>query len=372
MTTSIRHVRTLYTGAALQPHKFLALAALLMPNIAAAQAAPSVQATPTVFYSDTSRTGRSFVKDPSVIQFHGTFFMYYTLPPRPGTAKGNSPEGNGWGIGIATSKDLVHWTKAGEVAPEQPVEQDGIVAPGARVIRGQVHLFYQSYGHGAKDAICHAYSSDGLHFTHDPSNPVYHPTQMPWSVGRAIDTEVYLDEPTGKAFLYFATRDPQMKRQMIGMAKADLSSNFSAGTWTDVSIAGPLLQPELPWEQMCIEAPSVMKRGLTYYMFYAGAYNNVPQQIGVASSPDGEHWTRLSDEPLLKNGLPGSWNSSESGHPGILNVGVKTYLFYQGNDDHGKTYHISMTEVFWDHGKPYVKQPSAPAPEAATLSATED
>jgi hypothetical protein len=81
----------------------------------------------------------------------------------------------------------VHWSKAGEVTPEQPVERNGIVAPGARAIRGQAHIFYQTYGQGAKDAICHATSSDGIHFIHDPSNPVYRPTKMPWSVGRAID-----------------------------------------------------------------------------------------------------------------------------------------------------------------------------------------
>ena len=333
------------------------IAVALLPSAVAAQTA-ATPAKPAVYYTDSSRTGRPFVKDPSVIQFHGTFFMYYTLPPRRDSRNAKNAEGSGWGIGIATSKDLLHWQKAGEIAPEQPVEMDGIVAPGARVIRGEIHLFYQSYGHGAKDAICHATSSDGLHFTHDPSNPVYRPTQMPWSVGRAIDAEVFLDGGTGKAFLYFATRDPQMKRQLIGMAKADLSSNFGAGTWKDVSLAGPLLQPELSWEQLCIEAPSVMKHGSTYYMFYAGAYNNVPQQIGVASSSDGEHWTRLSDQPLLSNGAPGSWNSSESGHPGVLNTGGKTYLFYQGNDDGGKTYYISMVQILWKNGRPWVS--SAP------------
>ncbi len=345
----------------------LLAAVTLLPPAMAAQAAaalgaaPLAPAKPVVYYTDTSRTGKPFVKDPSVIQFHGTFFLYYTLPPKLDVHTARNVEGSGWGIGIATSKDLIHWQKAGEITPEQPVEQDGIVAPGARVIRGQVHVFYQSYGHGAKDAICHATSSDGLHFTHDASNPVYRPTHMPWSVGRAIDAEVYLDEPSGKAFLYFATRDPQMRRQLIGMAKADLSSTFGAGTWTDVSLAGPLLQPELPWEQLCIEAPSVLKRGSTYYLFYAGAYNNVPQQIGVAGSTDGEHWTRLSDKPLLANGAPGTWNSSESGHPGIFRLRDRTYLFYQGNDDGGKTYYISMVEILWKDGKPYVN-PAPPQP----------
>ena len=278
--------------------------------------------------------------------------MYFSLPARPDAKAAGSAEPSGWGIGIATSRDLVHWSMAGEVQPEQPVESNGIAAPGARVIRGEVHIFYQTYGHGAKDAICHAVSKDGLHFTHDPSNPVYRPTKMPWSVGRAIDAEVFLDSEKGKAYLYFATRDPAMKRQMLGMAEANLSSNFGAGTWTDVSTHGPILEPRLPWEGKCIEAPSVMKRGHTYTMFYAGAYNNVPQQIGVAQSEDGKHWHRIEDKPFLQNGRPGSWNSSESGHPGVLNVNGRTYLFFQGNDDGGRTYGISMVPIEWLGDRP--------------------
>ncbi len=302
---------------------------------------------PRVAFQDSSRLGRPFAKDPSVIAFGGRYLMYYSLPPRPGGEQKGKFEGSGWGIGIAESRDLIHWTAIGTLQPEQPVEQDGIVAPGARVIAGRVHLFYQSYGHGPKDAICHAESSDGIHFTHDPSNPIYRPTNMPWSVGRAIDADVFVDEAKGTAFLYFATRDPKMERQMIGVAEADLKSGLGAGTWHDVSTDGPILRPELPWEQLCIEAPSVMKRGNTFYMFYAGAYNNVPQQIGVARSADGVHWTRWSDKPFLPNGAPGSWNSSESGHPGILNVGGKTYLFFQGNNTKGHTYTISMLPIAW-------------------------
>lgn len=79
------------------------------------------------------------------------------------------------------------------------------------------------------------------------------------------------------------------------------------------------------------------KRGDKLYMFYAGAYNNAPQQIGVAESEDGIVWKRLSEEPFLRNGKPGEWNSSESGHPHIFtDSDGRTYLFYQGNNDNGK------------------------------------
>ncbi len=327
--------------------KRISLIALLgLPVIMSAQPPRSL---PRVYFSDTSRLGRPFAKDPSVIRFQSAYWMYYSLPA-PAEGQG------GWGIGIAKSADLIHWIKAGELTPEQEIEKAGIAAPGARVLDGKVEIFYQTYGKGKLDAICHATSSDGLHFVHDPSNPVYRPTQMPWSVGRAIDAEVY---PHGKQlWLFFATRDPSMKIQEIGMAAAALGSGYGAGTWHDLSLDGPTLKPELPWEQTCIEAPSVLQHGGLYYLFYAGAYNNAPQQIGVATSKDGKVWTRLSDKPLLANGANGTWNSSESGHPGVFtDDDGRSYLFFQGNDDNGKTWFITMLEIRWNGKTPTLIAP---------------
>ena len=100
-----------------------------------------------------------------------------------------------------------------------------------------------------------------------------------------------------------------------------------------------MLKPELPWERDCIEAASVINKNGELFMFYAGGYNNAPQQIGVAKSTDGQHWTRLSDQPFLPNGKPGDWNLSESGHPHIFaNPEGDDYLFFQGNNDNGKTW----------------------------------
>ena len=328
--------------------RYLTLCLLLL-SCGAGAGAQQAPVLPKVYYSDTSRLGRPLAKDPSVIRFAGRYLMYYSIPPALRPVR---PAEHGWGVGIAESKDLVHWTKVGDMVTTQTVARNGIAAPGARVVDGRVHLFYQTYGNGSQDAICHAVSTDGVHFAEDPSNPVYRPTHMPWSVGRAIDAEVYLDASSGKAYLFFATRDPSMRIQMLGLAAAGLHSGFGAGTWRDVSTSGPILEPKLPWEQQCIEAPTVVKHGTRYYLFYAGAYNNSPQQIGVASSRDLIHWIRFSAHPFLPNGAPGTWNSSESGHPGVLQDGHNTYLFFQGNNDHGRTYHISMIRILWKQGVP--------------------
>ena len=298
---------------------------------------------PEMHWADDS-SGRKFSKDPSVIRFGGRYLMYYSLPGAQG-------QSGGWSVGIAESQDLVQWKKVGAITPEQECDKKGLAAPAAWVHEGKVHVFYQTYGNGPKDAICHAWSQDGLTFTRNPENPIFAPTGA-WTVGRAIDAEVF---PVGdKLFLWFATRDPKMKIQMQGVAAAPLGSNYGRDQWKQL-VDGPILKPELPWETKCIEAASVMFRDGKYWMFYAGGYNNEPQQIGVANSTDGIQWTRVYDKPLLPNGPQGAWNSSESGHPGVFNdTDGTTYLFYQGNNDMGQTWYLSKVKIDWKNGLPVV------------------
>lgn len=313
-------------------------------SLALAALAPS--ASQPMHWADSSRLGRPYSKDPSVIRFRGRYLLYYSMP----AAERNGAPSD-WAVGIAESRNLTDWRKAAELLPSDGCEKKGLAAPCAKVIAGHVHLFYQTYGNGRADAICHAVSGDGLRFTRDPSNPIFHPTGN-WTAGRAIDADVV--EFDGKYFLYAATRDPAMKIQMLTGAVAEKSAGFGRNAWKQLADA-PLLKPELPWEQDCIEAPSVVVRGGAMYMFYAGAYNNAPQQIGCARSRDGVHWDRLFATPLLRCGLPGSWNSSESGHPGVfVDDDGRTYLFYQGNNDNGRTWYISCARIEWRADEPAV------------------
>lgn len=297
-----------------------------------------------MMFADVSR-GRPFAKDPAVVRFKDRYFLYYSVPP------GKDVEG--WRIGVATSDDLVVWQKQGELKVAHENEKKGFCAPGAIVLKGRVHLFYQTYGNREKDAICHAWSDDGLEFTRNPTNPVFRPTGA-WTAGRAIDADVI--EHDGKLLLYYATRDPGMTVQMQGVAAAPIDSDFAREQWKQLNPDGPILKPELPWEKKCIEAAAVCKHAGKLYMFYAGGYNNEPQQIGCAVSADGVAWKRLSTEPFLPNGKKGEWNSSESGHPyAFTDTDGTTYLFYQGNDTHGKSWFLSKVTIGWKDGTPYVK-----------------
>ncbi len=316
------------------------------PRPAPPPLAGEVPAAPRLLYGDATRHGRPFAKDPTVLRLGDRYLMYYSMAPST-----NPAVPKGWAIGIAESRDLAQWKKVGEILPEQPCEKNGLVNGKALLLGGKVHLFYNSYGNGKNDALCHAVSNDGLKFTRNPSNPILHPTGS-WNSGRAIDCDAF--EFGGKLWLIYATRDPSMQTQMLVAATADLKSDFGRGAWTPVG-EGPILKPELPWETRCIEAPSVIQRGNTLYLFYGGGYNNDPQQIGCAASADGRTWTRLFREPLIPNGQPGDWNASETGHPGVFtDTDGRTYLFVQGNSDRGRTWFLSACEIAWQGKRPAV------------------
>jgi predicted GH43/DUF377 family glycosyl hydrolase len=302
---------------------------------------------PKMMFGDTSRTGRPFSKDPHVIRFNNKYLMYFSIPPY---SDENNPI-KGWGIGIAESRDLNEWRKTGEITPADEYEKKGLCSPCALVIDDTIHLFYQTYGNGKNDAICHSKSKNGLDFIRNPTNPVFRP-HGEWNCGRAIDAEVI--KLKNRYLLYFATRDTGMSVQIQGVAATAKGSGFNRDNWEQL-VDYPILVPELPWEQKCIEGASVIIRNDCLYMFYGGAYNNAPQQIGVAKSEDGIKWTRLSKSPFLPNGKPGEWNSCESGHPHIFaDIDGRTYLFFQGNNDNGKTWYISKKEVKWNKNGPFL------------------
>lgn len=297
-----------------------------------------------MYFTERNGSREAYSKDPAVVKFRGRYFLYFSSYYADGGIER-------LGIGIAESTDLEHWTCKGHIPYTQECEKNGIGAPAAIELGGKLHLFYQSYGNWEHDAICHAVSNDGITFEKDETNPVFRPSND-WCVGRAIDADIVPFD--GKLYLYFATRDHAMKIQKLGVAYAELDSDFSRKSWTQAA-AQSVLAPEYPWEGMCIEAPATIVHDGKVYLFYGGGYNCSPQQIGVAVSEDGVRFRKLFDRPFIAAGETGSWNSSESGHPYVFQDDDAIWLFYQGSADMGKSWYLTKCRIDFRDGVPYIR-----------------
>lgn len=286
---------------------------------------------------------KNFAKDPAVIKYNGKYYLYHSSHDDAGKLR----------ISAAVSDDGEKWKCVSKIPLTQECEKNGIGAPAAIVINGTVHLFYQTYGNWEKDSLCHAVSKDGINFIKDETNPIFKPNND-WCIGRAIDADVVVFN--GKLFLYFATRDHKMKIQKIGVAYADINSDFSRDVWIQ-PVNRSIVSPEFLWEGECIEAPATVEVDGKVYMFYGGSYNCTPQQIGVAVSNDGISFEKCFNYPFLPCGEQGSWNSSESGHPYVFkDDDGKIWLYYQGSNDMGKNWYLSRVEVEFKNGIPYIKK----------------
>jgi predicted GH43/DUF377 family glycosyl hydrolase len=64
----------------------------------------------------------------------------------------------------------------------------------------------------------------------------------------------------------------------------------------------PVLIPEAPWEKVAVMCPHVIwdEEAGEYRMWYSGGEQYEPDAIGYATSPDGQHWTKLSANPVFK------------------------------------------------------------------------
>ena len=60
-----------------------------------------------------------FAKDPAVVRYRSCYWLYYSLRHEDGR----------FGIGIAESADMEHWTPCGEIEQDALCETNGIAAP---------------------------------------------------------------------------------------------------------------------------------------------------------------------------------------------------------------------------------------------------
>jgi len=121
---------------------------------------------------------------------------------------------------------------------------------------------------------------------------------------------------------------------IVLVLKLPFTASIAQTGWTRYE-NNPVLSPIMPsnWEDWGVYAPFVLKQGDTLKMWYTGVKSYGVQQIGYAVSTDGINWQRYQLNPVLRVGLPGSWDAEYVGYPRIIFDGNTYHMWYFGHNN---------------------------------------
>ena len=174
-----------------------------------------------VLAPDLSSGWEEDVNRPVLVKRGDTFHMWYTgQTSNKGKAKNWKNDGRST-LGYATSTDGVHWSERVEVLkPEAPWEGVALMSPHV-LWDEQENLWRMWYSGGEQyepNAIGHATSVDGRHWTKDIANPIFRPDPLhPWEKERVAGAQV-IQEGGWFYIFYIGYRD--IDHAQIGVARS--------------------------------------------------------------------------------------------------------------------------------------------------------
>lgn len=107
-----------------------------------------------------------------------------------------------------------------------------------------------------------------------------------------------------------------------------LNQAFSQTVWQKYQ-NNPVLIPNEAWESAFgVIGPRVLKINNAYKMWYTGLGTH--RQIGLATSTDGIHWTKSTSNPVLSNGQPGDFDADHVDYATVLFHDNQFWMWYVG------------------------------------------
>ena len=297
---------------------------------------PSLVLKPTGIKGDFDERS---VDDPIVFGANNEFNMLYI-----------GFDGTGYQTGLATSPDLLHWTKKALVGPRDPASKyvkynlalssilrdKNLHGAGEAIRIGGRYLgawnAYPSAGYEEGAAVIGlAWSHDLLHW--ELTDPILFPQDgAPWEHGGLYRPDLLLDN--GTYFLYYNAKTDTLPKSKGGgwHEQSGVATSRDLKTWT--RYAGNPILANGPRDGDARDArfasnPYVVKSGHRFAMFYFGFGYQRPgracEMLALGSDP--YHFTKVP-EILIDTGPPGSIDETFAHKPSVIFHEGALYHFY--------------------------------------------
>jgi len=203
--------------------------------------------------------------------------------------------------------------------------------PGAVLVyKDTFYMFYNGFNNWvAPVQIGYATSPDGLTWTKHGSDPILKSAQVPYAKIAALASSVLVQDD-GTWVLYFYTWENSAGSLLVGVGRIGRATAPSPdGPWT--VDAKPVLEPGAAgaWDDLRVDAPSVLNTKDGYVMYYAGTQQaSGATQIGMATSADGITWKK-ADTPVFAPDAGKVWDATRVHQPRVVQTPDGLVMLYR-------------------------------------------
>jgi beta-xylosidase len=293
--------------------------------------------------------------DPGVLTVDGTYYAYAT-------------EGGGRHIQVASSPDLVSWEYLGEALPTLPRWTTGSTwAPEVTETSAGFVMYYTARhpdtvrpdGQGSQCITVGVAEAPEGPFVDDSDGPLVCQADL----GGSIDAIPYR-EADGTLYLIWKNDGNCCARITRMWAQPMTEDGLGlVGEAVDLGIAN-----DNAWERHVIEAPTILLREGTYYLFFsANDYANDRYAAGYATATAllGPY-TDAAENPILAT--PADDPESRAFGPGgqaiVTDVGGQDWILYHAWDPLFRERSMWLDRLSWEDGQPVVQGPTSVPQEA--------
>ena len=288
--------------------------------------------------------------DPFILEHDGTYFVYGTAP--------SAVE-----FETASSSDLVTWEPLSSALPGLPTWSFGNAWAPEVVPFGDTWVMYYTAGtQSVRRTDGNATQCLTLAVGDEPAGPFVDESDEPFicqpELGGSIDATFFRDTDATPYLIW--KNDGNCCRMRTRFFLQELADDGLSLRGEPVELEG--LVNDKRWEDAVIEAPTLVERDGTYYMFYSGGFfASASYAVGYATATNVRGpYTDSTDNPILETKAP----AAGPGHQSIiLDKDGDPWMAYHAWDakaigpESGGQRWLWLDELVWEEAGPTVLGP---------------